>query len=43
MGQKIIDGFGYGLGFGAAFTIIQGLMQWIAGLIASGQAHPLLR
>jgi hypothetical protein len=32
--QKVIDGFCYGIGFGAAFTIINGLMQWLAGLIS---------
>jgi hypothetical protein len=36
MGQKIVDGFAYGIGFGAAFTIINGLMQWLASLIAHG-------
>jgi hypothetical protein len=41
MTQKIIDGFAYGIGFGAAFTIINGLMLWLAGLISHGT--PVIR
>lgn len=36
MAQKILDGFAYGIGFGAAFTIINGLLHWMAGLIGNG-------
>lgn len=44
MAQKIIDGFSYGLGFGAAFTIIHGLLLWLAGLVVSGSGgHQLVQ
>lgn len=43
MTQKILDGFAYGLGFGAAFTIINGLLHWAAGLITSGSGPIIIR
>lgn len=39
MWDKIRDGFGYGIGFGVAFTVVHGLMVWAAGIILSG-GHP---